>query len=311
MATTDCDYIVIGSGAGGGPLAANLARAGYSVLLLEAGGDPCSENETGRLMYEVPIFHGLATEFGECQWDYYVHHYSNPDLEKKDKKYVTARGGVCYPRAGALGGCTAHNAMITVVPPDEDWNELAALLGDESWKAERMTQYYDRLENAYYVPRPGSLRYYLHGLAGMAANVTRRDPRLFGFNQGHGFSGWLGTSEPDPGLALRDPQVVEILIRTVAEALKQDVGDPFVRTLNKFDPNDVRSLIDSPDGVASTPLAVLNGKRNGPREFMLKVQKDAAARLTIQKHALASSILFDGTRAIGVEYLEGAHLYRA
>ena len=36
----DFDYIIIGSGAGGGPLAANLARAGFKVMLLEAGGDP-------------------------------------------------------------------------------------------------------------------------------------------------------------------------------------------------------------------------------------------------------------------------------
>src|SRR5262249_59310025 len=35
---TDFDYIVIGSGAGGGPVSANLADAGYTVLLLEAGG---------------------------------------------------------------------------------------------------------------------------------------------------------------------------------------------------------------------------------------------------------------------------------
>lgn len=33
------DYIVVGSGPGGGPLAADLARAGYSTLLIEAGGD--------------------------------------------------------------------------------------------------------------------------------------------------------------------------------------------------------------------------------------------------------------------------------
>lgn len=33
------EYIVVGSGPGGGPLAVNLARAGHSVLLLEAGDD--------------------------------------------------------------------------------------------------------------------------------------------------------------------------------------------------------------------------------------------------------------------------------
>jgi choline dehydrogenase-like flavoprotein len=33
------DYVIVGSGAGGGPLATNLAKAGYDVVLIEAG-DP-------------------------------------------------------------------------------------------------------------------------------------------------------------------------------------------------------------------------------------------------------------------------------
>ncbi len=34
------EYVVVGSGAGGGTVAARLAESGRKVLLLEAGGDP-------------------------------------------------------------------------------------------------------------------------------------------------------------------------------------------------------------------------------------------------------------------------------
>ncbi|MBE7182699.1 MAG: GMC family oxidoreductase [Terriglobus roseus] len=37
--TAEYDYVIVGSGAGGGPLAARLALAGYSVLVLDAGDD--------------------------------------------------------------------------------------------------------------------------------------------------------------------------------------------------------------------------------------------------------------------------------
>ncbi|GKT49549.1 uncharacterized protein ColSpa_09730 [Colletotrichum spaethianum] len=40
------DYIVIGSGPGGGPLACNLAHAGHSTLLIEAGDDQSSDIRT-------------------------------------------------------------------------------------------------------------------------------------------------------------------------------------------------------------------------------------------------------------------------
>ena len=36
------DYIIVGSGAGGGPLAARLALTGKKVLVIEAGSDPAT-----------------------------------------------------------------------------------------------------------------------------------------------------------------------------------------------------------------------------------------------------------------------------
>jgi choline dehydrogenase len=109
MGVPTYDYVIVGSGAGGGPLAANLAKKGYSVCLLEAGWDPCAESDLGRYMYQVPIFHGLSTEYPEIAWDYYVRHYTDQDKQQKDSKFVADKNGVWYPRAGTLGGCTAHN----------------------------------------------------------------------------------------------------------------------------------------------------------------------------------------------------------
>jgi len=314
----DFEYIVVGSGAGGGPLAANLARQGRSVLLLEAGGDSCVESEKGRLLYEVPIFHGLSTEFEDCRWDYFVRHYSDDTQQRKDSKLVIqdpASGqrvdAIWYPRAGTLGGCTAHNAMITVTPQNYDWDGIAKTTNDPSWLSANMNRYFERLENCQYQPRPGSVKYVLSGLLWSLIALAKRNSTWRDWVHGHGFAGWLTTSEADARLVLKDIEIIRILLKAVRFAFAEKLPHPLLGFLTKLDPNDSRNDYNMREGPALTPLAVGRGKRNGPREFLLRTAEQFPDRLKIELHALASRVLFDGRKAVAVEFLEGEHLYEA
>src|SRR5574337_829713 len=95
IATRDFEYIVVGSGAGGGPLAANLARQGHSVLLLEAG-----KEAGGKVEYQVPALHPTATETPDLAWHYFVDHYS--DRARQDQDSKATPDGILYPRGGTL-----------------------------------------------------------------------------------------------------------------------------------------------------------------------------------------------------------------
>src|SRR4051812_19109801 len=88
------DYIIVGSGAGGGPLAARLAKT-HRVLLLEAGG--WDEPESSK----VPALHPISTEHPDLSWDFFVRHYSDPALSEQDTKWTPDKG-VLYPRAATV-----------------------------------------------------------------------------------------------------------------------------------------------------------------------------------------------------------------
>ncbi len=80
------------------------------------------------------------------RWDFFVQHYADEARQRRDRKLQP--DGIYYPRAGTLGGCTAHNAMILMAPHDSDWDGIAALTGDASWRAPLMRRYFQRLEAA-------------------------------------------------------------------------------------------------------------------------------------------------------------------
>jgi choline dehydrogenase-like flavoprotein len=308
----NCEYIVVGSGAGGGTVASRLAEAGCSVILLEAGGDPRIlhggdpvQPDKNRLPldYDVPAFHAFASENDALRWDFFVRHYSNDSQQKLDWKYrekVNGKDvdGVLYPRAGTLGGCTAHNAQILIYPHNQDWQDIADLTGDSSWKPDKMRVYFERLENCHHRPL-------MRFLAKFGANRAK-----------HGWKGWLHTEAAIPMETLmRDRKLSSALADCAQDYLEQE-GDQLSKRLRWFfesrgDPNDWRLVKQNATGARYTPLTTRDHARMGARERVLETAQ-ANPNLRIELNALATRVLFDeNKRAIGVEYLRGENLYRA
>jgi choline dehydrogenase len=312
-ATYDADFIIVGSGAGGGTLAARLAESGYQVLLLEAGGDPRrSIGDTPQTPqinslpddYDVPAFHAQATENSGLRWDFWVRHYADGGQQTRDPAYRQHHegqpvNGVLYPRAATLGGCTAHSAMILIYPQNADWNQLADLTGDPSWRSEHMRGYFERLERCEH------------------RDDERRASRVGHNPSRHGWNGWLQTEVAPLDPVIKDRNIRKVILESAKAALRHpDIAisdsDRRARLDSDLDPNDWRVVSEDAIGLRYTPLTTKNHQRIGARERVQEVAKARPAQLQYRLNALATQVLFDDTgRAIGIEYLDGERLYQA
>lgn len=283
------EYVVVGSGAGGGTVAARLAEAGSKVLLLEAGDDAVGPDQVTD-DYHAPLLHHVASENAAMTWRFFVRHYGSDELQKKDPKYRESVDGkrvdgVLYPRAATLGGGTATSAMITVYPHNDDWDQLASLTDDSSWKAENMRKYFERMEDCRHRP-------VFRLLSKLGLNPTR-----------HGWNGWLSSEVAFLKSALGDSNLVQVISQSIRDRLL--LG-------GQGDPNDWRVAQQNSVGLCYLPLATRDHARTGTREFVRDIAQKHPDRLTIELNALATKVILDGqNRAIGVEYLKGQRLYRA
>ncbi|MDC1287879.1 GMC family oxidoreductase [Gammaproteobacteria bacterium] len=273
-------YIVVGAGAGGGPLAVRLAKRGYDVLLLDAGGDVLPESA------KIPAFHASSTEDPAIAWDYTVHHRDEiPARDITAVEPVKDQLNIWYPRASGIGGCTTHNAMIAMYPHPQDWQKIYAGAKDAqvpnfaSWHPHKMRQLYEE-------------------------RVEKKD-----YQSGDN-TGWhhLEMNSIWPGIT--DPNLRATLIK----AARSGIGGSIFDTLR--DVNRLQNL--DKEGFFMIPKSTHNGSRYGVYEYVMENLGRSArgGYLSVLPHTLVKRVLFktgkdNSLRATGVEVAIGKNLYRA
>ncbi|KAK3995726.1 putative GMC oxidoreductase [Cladorrhinum sp. PSN332] len=298
------DYIVVGSGPGGSPIAVNLAKAGYSVLLLEAGDDQ-SADPTTQIIY-------IGRHSPTNRWDFYVRQYADETQQRRNNHLTWRRAdgslwvgnganapadatpvGVYYPRGATLGGSSIINAGVAVLPSKETWDSVGRLTGDRSWSGDAIRRIFQRIEDNHYVP-PGTA--------------------------GHGFNGYLDTNGNDGGVYTRNPGITEVF-----KSMVSSIGGNPANTLTDVtrDINNASPNRDKAQGLYGLPFhANETWGRFSARTLVLdtlaakKPNGSPRYPLTLKTQSLVTKVILEQRRgkkplATGVEYLEGQALYSA
>ena len=291
------DFVVVGAGAGGGTLAASLSRkinattGTYNRVLLLEAGEQLPEDE---FYFKTPAMHPVASERPGLAWKFFVEHYEDTALAEQDSKRCPGAStcaaddvGVFYPRGSTVGGSTAVNAMISVVPHNSDWDNLASQTNDDSWSAANMRQYLTRLER----------------------NTDPFNPAY----ENHLQEGWLPISFSPQHFGLNAELPLDYL--GIISTAAQSFGYPPLPIDQII--SDVNSLDPAQEGLYLVPSAVDgHARRGGVRNRVNNTVTDPEFPLTLKTGAFVTKILFDDdngnpTKAIGVEYRVGSNLYSA
>lgn len=154
MTDTTFDYIVIGAGTAGALMANRLSGdRNHRVLLIEAG------RKDDYHWIHIPV--GYLYCIGNPRTDWLYQTEAEPGLNGRSLR---------YPRGKTLGGCSSINGMIYMRGQARDYDQWAALTGDDAWRWDEVLPAFMRHEDHY---------------LGDTAEAARRDAD-FGRFHGHG-----------------------------------------------------------------------------------------------------------------------------
>ncbi|KAI0854781.1 hypothetical protein F4860DRAFT_507953 [Xylaria cubensis] len=306
--TEEYEYVIIGSGPGGGTLAANLARDGHSVFLIEAG-----EDKGDGLLQRAPAYADTNSEHPDQSWAFFVGHYQNDTQARRDWKFTYRLNngslyygldppdnaeplGIFYPRGASVGGSSQANAMNFILPPDNDWEYIAELTGDDSWKAQNMRDHFIQLERNLYTN---------------------------GEQPGHGYNGYISSNMNNISYVLNRPGFVDMVSSSIQETegikveSREQMTELLQRDLSRIDTNRYEQGV-----VFRFPLHInALRERSSARDYVIDTLNSRTSNgaskhpLTLSTNSLATRVLFDTTgdrpKAYGVEYLKGEGLYGA
>jgi choline dehydrogenase len=241
MATSQCDFVIVGGGSAGSALGNRLsADRENRVIVLEAG----------RMDFAWDAFihmpSALSFPIGNRFYDW--KYESEPEPFMNGRRVYHARGKV-------LGGSSSINGMIFQRGNAMDYERWGGDPGMEAWDYAHCLPYFKRMETC------------------LAADID--DP-------------FRGHSGP---LVLERGPATSPLFGAFFEAVQQ-AGYPLTNDVNGY----------RQEGFAPFDRNIHNGRRlSAARAYLHPVMK--RPNLDVRTHAYATRILFEGKRAVGVQYV--------